>query len=257
MNNQNNHIQCVAHRGGSALAPENTLAAFRHALTLPIDAIELDVHMSRDGHAIVFHDYTVDKKTNGIGNILDLDFAYLRSLNAAAHFPGGWPEPLQIPTLREVLNLVKGHVQVYIEIKPSKRDRAYGRYPNIAETVIAEVRAAGMLDQALIISFDWFILPLIKSLEPALQTGTLVSDEVWDAHAEQALDTLIGQVTALGCDWINMDCDLFSPAMPAVAHEHGFKLGIWTVNTEEGLRRFAAVGVDSLTSDRPDLFSTI
>src|SRR5947208_16493506 len=98
------HFQRVAHRGGSHLAPENTLAAFRNALTLPIDAIELDVHMSRDGHAIVFHDYTVEKKTNGSGNILDLDFAYLRSLNAAAHFPVRWPEPQQIPTLRESLD---------------------------------------------------------------------------------------------------------------------------------------------------------
>ena len=257
MINQNNHIQRVAHRGGSALAPENTLAAFRNALTLPIDAIELDVHMSRDGHAIVFHDYTVEKKTNGSGNILDLDFAYLRSLNAAAHFPGGWPEPQQIPTLREVLDLLKGHVQVYIEIKPSKRDKTYGRYPNIAETVIAELRTAGMLDQISIISFDWFILPLVKSLEPALQTGALVSDDVWDAHAEHALDTLIGQVTALGCDWINMDCDLFTPTMPATAHDHGFKLGIWTVNTLQEMQHFADVGVDSLTSDRPDLFAAL
>src|SRR5438445_2364295 len=158
----NNHIQRVAHRGGSHLAPENTLAAFRHALTLPIDAIELDVQMSRDGHIIVFHDNTVDKLTNGTGNILDLDFAYLRSLNAAAHFPGGWPEPQQIPTLREVLDLAKGHVQVYIEIKASKRDGVYGRYPNIAETVLSEVREAGMLNEVLVISFDWLILPFIK-----------------------------------------------------------------------------------------------
>ena len=89
------HVQRVAHRGGAALAPENTLAAFRNAFNFPIDAIELDVHMSRDGHAIVFHDNTVDKLTNGTGNILELDFAYLRSLNAAAHFPGGWPQPQQ------------------------------------------------------------------------------------------------------------------------------------------------------------------
>src|SRR5204863_7359224 len=148
-NKMTNHPQRVAHRGGSHLAPQNTLAAFRNALTLPVDAIELDVHMSRDGYAIVFHDYTVDKLTNGHGNILDLDFAYLRSLNAAAHFPGGWPEPQQIPTLREVLDLAKGHTQVHIELKPSKRDmkhKTYGRYPYIVETVIEEVRRAGMLD---------------------------------------------------------------------------------------------------------------
>jgi glycerophosphoryl diester phosphodiesterase len=252
-----NHIQRVAHRGGAHLAPENTLAAFRNALTLPIDAIELDVHMSRDGHAIVFHDYTVDKQTNGTGNILDLDFAYLRSLNAAAHFPGGWPEPQQIPTLREVLDLAKGHVQAYIEIKPSKRNGTYGHYPNIAETVIEEVRHGGMLDQTLIISFDWSVLPLVKSLEPGLQTGVLVSKDVWDARARDALGTLIGQVTALGCNWINMKCDLFTPAMPAVSHNHGFKFGIWTVNTLDAMRRYAAAGVDSLTSDRPDLFASL
>src|SRR6058998_2099079 len=134
-----NHIQRVAHRGGSHLAPENTLAAFRNALTLPIDAIELDVHMSRDGHAIVFHDYTIDKRTNGTGNILDLDFAYLRSLNTAAHFPGGWPEPQQIPTLREVLDLARGHVQVYIEIKPSRGEKVFNSYAKIGETVLEEV----------------------------------------------------------------------------------------------------------------------
>src|SRR6266566_7845998 len=80
----NQHIQRVAHRGGAQLAPENTLAAFRNALALPVDAIELDVHMSRDGHVVVFHDNVVDTRTNGAGNVLDLDFAYLRSLNAAA-----------------------------------------------------------------------------------------------------------------------------------------------------------------------------
>src|SRR5437764_2201075 len=219
-----NHIQRVAHRGGAQLAPEDTLAAFRNALTLPIDAIELDVHMSRDGHAIVFHDYTVEKKTNGIGNILDLDFAYLRSLNAAAHFPGGWPEPLQIPTLREVLNLVKGHVQVYIEIKSSKRDGVQDRYPHITETVVDEVRSAGMLDQVLIISFDWLILPQVKALEPVLRTGALVSNDVWNPRANRALQTLMEQVATLGCEWINMDDDLFTAEMPAMLHERRSKL---------------------------------
>src|SRR5215470_5956295 len=200
----NHQIQRIAHRGGSHLAPQNTLAAFRNALTFPIDAIELDVQMSRDGHLIVFHDNTVEKLTNGAGNILDLDFAYLRSLNAAAHFAGGWPEPQQIPTLREVFNLTKGHVQVCIEIKASKRDGTFGRYPNIAEKVIEEVRSAGMLDQVLVVSFDWMILPLIRSLEPALQTGAIVSEAVWDHHAEGALQTLIGRVKMLGCSWISI-----------------------------------------------------
>jgi glycerophosphoryl diester phosphodiesterase len=251
------HVQRVAHRGGSHLAPENTLAAFRNALTLPIDAIELDVHMSRDGRAIVFHDYTLEKRTNGEGNILDLDFFYLRSLNAAAHFPGGWPQPQQIPTLREVLDLAKSHVQVYIEIKQSKRDTVYGRYPHIAETVVNEVRAADMLGQVLIISFDWFVLSLVSSLEPQLQTGILVSTDVWTPRAEHAVEMLMSQAKALGASWINMDCHLFTAELLRAVHAHGFKLGLWTVNTLDEMRRFAAAGVDSLTTDRPDLFAEL
>jgi glycerophosphoryl diester phosphodiesterase len=251
------HIQKVAHRGGSALAPQNTLAAFRDALTLPIDAIELDVQMTRDGHVVVFHDNTVEKLSDGSGNMLDLDFSYLRSLNAAAHFLGGWPEPQQIPTLREVLNLTKDHVQVYIEIKFSERDGVFGRYPNIAEAVVEEVRSADMLDQVLIISFDWTILPIIKSLEPALQTGAIVSDDVWNPRSEHALQTLVDDLASLQCNWINMDCDLFTDTMPGVAHNHGYKLGVWTVNSSDEMRRFAAARIDSITTDRPDLFSEI
>ena len=251
------HVERVAHRGGSQLAPQNTLAAFRNALTLPIDAIELDVHLSRDGQSIVFHDYTVDKLTNGHGNILDLDFAYLRSLNAAAHFSGGWPEPQQIPTLREVLELAKGHASVYIEIKPSNRNGVYGSYPHMAETIVAELRATDMLDHVLVMSFDWTVLPHIKALEPALQTGALVSDHEWKPYDEHALDTLVEQVKTLGCHWINMDINLFTPGMPAFFHEHGYKLGIWTVNILSDIQRLEKAGVDSLTSDRPDLFARI
>ena len=120
-----------------------------------------------------------------------------------------------------------------------------------------EVRSAGMLDQVLVISFDWMILPLIKALEPAVQTGALVSDDVWDPYAEGALQTLIERVRMLGCSWISIDRDLFTDDMPEAVHDGGFKLGLWTVNTEAGLRRFASAGVDSLTSDRPDLFAVL
>ncbi|GAC1566176.1 MAG: glycerophosphodiester phosphodiesterase [Ktedonobacteraceae bacterium] len=250
-------LQRVAHRGGSHLAPENTLAAFRNALNFPVDALELDVHMSRDGHVIVFHDYTVEKRTNGKGNILDLDYAYLRSLNAAAHYPGGWSDEQQIPTLSEVLNVAKGRAQVYIEIKPSKRAGIFGCYPNIAESVVEEIRAAEMLDQALIITFDWQVLPQVKALEPALKTGALVADDVWDASEERAIYTLTERVAGLGCDWINMDSGLFTGEMPQIMHQNGFKLGVWTANSLRAMRRFADAGVDSITSDRPDLFAKL
>ncbi len=251
----NHEIQRVAHRGGAHLAPENTIAAFLNALSLPIDAIELDVHMSRDGHVIVFHDNHVHKRTKGSGNILDLDLAYLRSLDAAARHPGGWHEPLYIPTLPEVLELAKGRSQVYIEIKTSKRGRTLGTYPNIAEQVIALVRAAGMMNHVLIISFDWQILSALKSIEPTVETGMLVSKKVWNPNARNSMGLLFDKAAEFGCEWINMDYKLFTTDMPRAIHANGLKLGLWTVNSDTDMLRFAEAGVDSLTSDRPDLFS--
>ena len=250
-------MQRVAHRGGSCLAPENTLAAFRNALTLPIDAIELDVQMSHDGKLIVFHDNTVDRLTNGEGNILDLDFTTLRSLNAAAHFPGPWPETEQIPTLSEVLTLVKERARVYIEIKTSERDGVYGRYPHIAEAVLRTVHIARMLNRVLIISSDWPMLLHIKSLEPRLQTGAIVSPDVWNPHAANAFATLTSQMRKFGCSWVNMDSRLFTEEIPTRIHEQDLKLGLWTVNTLTDMRRFASAHVDSLTTDRPDLFAEL
>lgn len=211
--------------------------------------------MSSDGQVIVFHDHTVEQLADGQGNILDLDFAYLRSLNAATHFPGGWLQPERIPTLREVLDLAKGRVKVRIEIKCSQRQGIYGRYPNIAEAVVAEIRAANMLDQVAIISFDWPILASIKSLEPSLETGMIVSKKWWPEQTEDGVDVLCSLAMELGCAWIDIDALLFSTDMIDSIQQRGFQLGLWTVNNLDALRQFAALGLDSLTTDRPDLFA--
>jgi glycerophosphoryl diester phosphodiesterase len=211
--------------------------------------------MSCDGQVIVFHDHTVERLTDSQGNILDLDFAYLRSLNAAAHFPGGWFQPERIPTLREVLDLAKGRVKVRIEIKCSQRQGVYGRYPNIAEAVFAEIRAANMLDQVVIISFDWQILAIIKSLEPSLETGMIVSKKWWPEQIGDGVDVLCGRAMELGCAWIDIDVLLFSADMVDSIQQRGFQLGVWTVNDLDKLRHFASLGIDSLTTDRPDLFA--
>jgi len=90
-----------------------------------------------------------------------------------------------------------------------------------------------------------------------LRTGALVSTDVWDAREKRAINSLAQRVAALGCDWINMDSRLFSSEMPGVFHQNGFKLGVWTINSLREMRNFRNAGVDSLTSDRPDLFSEL
>ncbi len=114
-----------------------------------------------------------------------------------------------------------------------------------------------MLDQVLVISFDWPILAEIKALEATIATGAIVSRTVWKPEPKHALETLVEQVQSLGCSWVNLDDKLFTPEILEIVHHRGLKLGIWTVNTLPRLRSLIASGVDSLTTDRPDLFSAL
>ncbi|GCE25305.1 glycerophosphoryl diester phosphodiesterase [Dictyobacter alpinus] len=247
----------IAHRGGAHLAPENTLAAFRNALTMPVDMVELDVQLSSDGQAVVFHDATMERLTDGEGNVLDLNFEYLRSLNAAAHFSGGWPQREQIPTLREVLTLARNRTRVCIEIKFGERDGTYSRYHNIAEAVVRDLRATKMVERVIVISFDWVMLAKLRRLEPDLITGAIVSHNLWSADEDPQLVQLFKQITLAGCNWIHLDRQLFTPEVLSLSHRNGFKLGIWTVDELDELRALAEAGVDSLTTDRPDLFAQL
>lgn len=247
--------QRVAHRGGAALAPENTLAAFGQARRWPVDAIELDVQMSRDRQLIVFHDPSVERLTEGRGNILDLDLADLQDLDAAAHFPGGWPQRERIPLLCDVLQGARAeNLQVHIEIKQGERAGVPVRSPEIAEAVVQEIRAAGMLEQVLIISFDWEVLGQVKSLSPALPTGALVAASSWLPGPDDALCILLERIRLWQCEWIGMQDCLVTSEMPEICHAQGFLLGVWTVNDLARLQQLARAGVDALTSDRPDLF---
>lgn len=253
------YIQRVAHRGGALLAPENTLAAFQQALSLNVDAIELDVQVSRDGVPVVFHDNTVDRLTDGTGNLLDLDAAALHALNVTAHFSTGWPQVEHIPTLHEALVFLRQQpeTRIYIELKMSKRDGVQGRYSQISEKVIAQVQELAMEKQVLVISFDWHLLAQVKELAPSIATGAIVSRDQWAVHHSSALNDVCERVVAIGASWICVDHRQFFEEMPALVHQHQLRLNIWTVNTLEALRHFTTTDIDSLTSDRPDFFTQL
>ena len=128
-------IQVLAHRGASAYAPENTLAAFRKAIEQRADWLELDVQQTSDGHLVVFHDLRVDERTNGRGPLRDMTLAQVRALDAGSKFsPAFAGEP--IPTFEEVVALAREHgIKLFPEMKnPSQ-------YPGIEERVAAVLSA--------------------------------------------------------------------------------------------------------------------
>src|SRR5262245_39042248 len=126
-----------AHRGGSALRPENTIVAFDHGLSLGADGLEFDVHLSRDGVVVVHHDSTLERTTNGRGPLAALTADELSRLDAGAHFDGFRGHAGGVPALRDVLRRYR-EARLIIELKVNE--------PELARRTIDELRAADAID---------------------------------------------------------------------------------------------------------------
>lgn len=240
-------IVLVAHRGGAALAPENTLAAFARGIAEKADAVEMDVHLSKDGELVVMHDAELSRTTDGTGLIGDMTLAEIRRFNAAAKFGGGPVEAQKAPTFQEVVDLVGGRVAMQIEIKV-KPDGT--RYAGIEQKVVDVLRKANMIEKSVIISFDWNVLKDVKAIEPRLKTGALAGSAYFRSVTRPA--TAAQQVKAAGADYFGVDKAYVSQELLAELAKVGIGGGAWTVNTEEDMRRIAGWKPAFITTDRPD-----
>lgn len=248
-------ILVVAHRGGASLAPENTLGAFANALKIGVDQVECDVHLSKDGELVIMHDPDLTRTTDGNGFIFQMNYADIRKLNAAAKFKESpWPfEP--VPTLDEVLELTKGKAQIQIEIKVEK---IWGRYTGIEQKVIDAVNARGMVDDVIIISFDFPTIVEIKALDPRFKTGALLSGTTLSQNSKTPHADFVAQVIReTGADYIMPSSAGVSDLLINAVHERGLKIGVWTVNSEGEMRRMAEWGVDAITTNDPVLLKQV
>ncbi len=237
----------VAHRGGSALAPENTLGAFGNAIQLGVDMVECDVHLSKDGEVVVMHDPSVATTTDGSGQIGTLTLAEIKKLNAAAKSSLKEWSPQAVPTLAEVLDLAKGKVGIQIEIKLTAGN---ARYPSIERKVLDLINARDMLGQVILISFDFPTLQEVKKLEPRAKTGALVRADWFTGR--DAAKAVGDAIAATGADYFMPTSAPVTEAHVQAAHASGIKIGVWTVNTTGEMQRYARYGVDAITSDKPD-----
>lgn len=238
----------VAHRGGAALAPENTLGAFANAIRLGAEWVECDVHLSRDSAVVVMHDPTVDRTTDGHGELRDLSLADLRALDAAAHAPGAHArEP--VPTLAELLDLARGRIGVQVEIKLDARGR---RDPGIERRVVDLVNARGMRSQVIVISFDVPTLREVKRIDPAITTGFLLGDDWFRDRGGDGARTLADAIGMTGADWFLPAAPPVDSALVRAAHARGVRVGVWTLDRPEDLAKWSAIGVDAITTNRPD-----
>jgi glycerophosphoryl diester phosphodiesterase len=238
----------AAHRGGALLWPENSLLAFRKAVELGAEYLELDVHLSRDGEVVVIHDPTLDRTTTGVGRVRDQTLADLRGLRLRDRT--GAPTDEAVPTLDEVARIAAaGRRQLLLEVKVDA-DRA--RYPGIEEKVLAVLDRHGLAGAAVVMAFERETWRRVRELRPEIRAGALYSARSLERQGT-TLVTEMEEVRAAGVAFLGLHDLLITPEVVARARRAGVTLGAWTVNEAEAIRRVVELGVGIVISDRPDL----
>lgn len=249
----------IGHRGSSGEAPENTLPAFERALVHGASILETDVHATRDGVVVVYHDAAVDRTTDGAGAIADMDYDDLRRLDAGHGFSpdGGRTHPfrgqgVRIATLREIFEHFPD-VRFNIEIKAND--------PGLIESTLDEIERA---DRA------------PRTLLAAAADGTMA--ELRKRRDERGLDTAVGASAGDIVAFVLAHRDgnpapagpmclqipptfggqpLVTPELVAFAHAHDLPVHVWTINDPEEMAQLLDLGVDGVMSDYPGVLREV
>ena len=233
----------VAHRGASAEAAENTLEAFDLAIALGAGAIEFDVRITADGHAVVMHDPDVDRTTDGTGLVRSLTLDTIRSLEIRT--PAG---PARVPTLAEALSLLSGRVAVDIEIKNIPGEPDFDPERELAvEAVHRELDATGFVGEAIVSSFNPLSIAWSRATRPDIATGLLTEYGV-DAIAALRFAAEQGHPWVLPFAGRVIEA---GPAFPDQAHTAGLLLGTWIIDDADEAVALARSGVDAIATNDP------
>lgn len=234
----------IAHRGYSKLAPENTLAAYALALEQKPDYIECDVRRTKDGKIIISHDATVDRCTTGTGKVSDMTLDELKQLDAGSKFsPEFAGEPL--PTLEEYLDLLKGKSRPQIELKEE----------GLEEDVVAMIHARDMVDEAMVISFHYAACLRVHEIDERIKIGALkgVGHPVDDEEAVRLAD----EAASVSGYFFAVNYHDVTPALVSATHSANMKMAVWTIDTEEEIRKWADMGADAITSNDIKLLNQV
>lgn len=224
-------ILCIAHRGAFAYAPENTMAAFRLALEMHADMIELDVCKTKDNKIVVIHDETIDRTSDGSGYVREMTLEQLKKFD--------FGEGERIPTLEEVLDFAqKNNIIVNIELKAYK----------IAKLVVELVEKYNMVNKVIISSFLHPELLEVKNINPNIQTGLLFTARPIN---------VVRLAKEARAEWLHPEYHFVDEIMVREAHKEGIGINVWTVDDEDDMKKMIELNVDGVITDIPDIFINI
>jgi len=235
-------MKIAAHRGVSSLAPENTLSAFQKAAELGCEWIELDVQLSKDNVPVVIHDQTVQRCTNGTGQVSEMTLTALQSLDAGSWFSNAFQDE-RIPTLEAVLLLAKQHkLKVNIELKIYPQDNVVLLCDQIN---LAIIRSNISFDSLLFSSFDMDAMKYMYQSQPAIRRGQL-----WETIPDYAMRHL-ADIAAYSahCDYRHLE-----EKQVNALKKQGYKVCCYTANEPEKVAAHRDWGVDIIFSDMPQVY---
>ncbi len=230
----------VAHRGDKTHAPENTLSAFKQAIEMGADGVEFDVKLTADGQVIVLHDQTVDRTSNGTGNVAKLPLAALRYLDAGAQFPGQFPGE-RIPTLEEVFESIGKRIYMNVELTNYSTP-----YDALVPKVVEQVKRHEMQSRVLFSSFFARNLHKARLLLPEVPRGLLTLPGIMGFWGRTF--GWRGGYAALNPYMTDVNAGLVYRI-----HAAGKRVNAWTVNAEADIKRMIGLGVDGIITDDPAL----
>lgn len=243
-------VVAIAHRGGSALRPENTILAFDHAVSLGVDGLECDVQLSRDDEVMVIHDPTVQRTTDGTGAVRDFTADELARLDAGAQFGPDrrWPyrgKGIGIPTFRSVLSRYRD-MPLVVEIK--------GDRPDVADRALAAIREAGAEDRVVVAGFSHAVVAHVRRVAPDIPTSAS-RPEVQSArlHSWLWMKPRLTGYRLLQVPFRFRGRQVLTRGYVIAARRAGIAVHSWIVDRPEDLEAIIDWGVTGLISDRPDL----
>ena len=236
----------IAHRGasGSGHAPENTLAAFQRAIEVGVDGVECDVHCTTDGEVVVIHDHTLDRTTDSKGNVEKMTLAEVREADAGSWFDIPFAGE-RVPTLTEVLELMKGKAITVVEIKQA----------GIADKVVKSIEDAGSVAEVVLISFHASALSAAQAINPRIPRSFPRGGKR-GVKKHGAILALVQQAVELG-GGLDLAGNIITPQLVRESHLRGVAVWAWTVDDEAEMEKLAQMGVDAITSNYPDKLNTV
>jgi glycerophosphoryl diester phosphodiesterase len=242
----------VGHRGASALAPENTFAAFERAIADGAHGIEFDVRLARDGVAVVIHDATLVRTAGIASRVADLTSDELARVDVGSWFNAVYPKKAlvdfsgqTVPTLRETLELLKGFSgRIYVELKCEEHD-AIG----LVRAVAREISDSALFPGIVVKSFKLSVIPLFRQLCPGIRTAALFAPKIMTMLRKEKY--IVSLAEEFGADELSLHYSLATRGLMAKARSRGLPVTIWTADRPSWVAIGKKLGLHAIITNNP------